>query len=143
MLCACTCAWRLRFLIRSSLADHFSDAFQEFLKDYKTSPEQTITTALGNITIGEDELSDEDDFMDGDGQAEERQQERARKRTPQYIYKDMLQKLADRTLDEATIDLDDLALVRVGSYFLLKSAAPNNSAVGESAGRKPETCGFH
>lgn len=54
--------------------------------------------------------------MEGDGQAEERQQERARKRTPQYIYRDMLQKLADRTLDEATIDLDDLALVRVG-YF--------------------------
>lgn len=143
MLCASTCAWRFRFLLQSSLTDHFSDAFQEFLKDYKTSPEQTITTALGNITIGEDELSDEDDFMDGDGQAEERQQERARKRTPQYIYKDMLQKLADRTLDEATIDLDDLALVRVGSFFLLKSAAPNYLSVGESAGRKPETCGFH
>lgn len=56
--------------------------------------------------------------MEGDGEAEERQRERAEKRIPQYKYKDMLQKLADRTIDEATIDLDDLALVGVDCLSL-------------------------
>ncbi|KAM0347088.1 hypothetical protein ACHAPU_005027 [Fusarium lateritium] len=83
-------------------------AFQEFLTGFKTSPEQTITTALGNITIGEDDLDEEDDLMDEDGQENRRQQAKER-RTPQYKYKNMLQQLSDRTVDEATIDLDDLA----------------------------------
>ncbi|KAM5351694.1 hypothetical protein ACJ41O_004417 [Fusarium nematophilum] len=86
-------------------------AFQEFLTGFKTSGEQTITTALGNITIGEDDLDDEYDFMDEDEQDEgSRRQDKERRRAPQFKYKDMLQHLADRTLDEATIDLDDLAL---------------------------------
>ncbi|KAK0392704.1 hypothetical protein NLU13_2199 [Sarocladium strictum] len=87
-------------------------AFETFLKDFKTSPEQTITTAMGNITIDEDDLSDEDyDFMDDDNEQarEERRKERAARRTPQPKYKLMLQQLADRTIDEMTIDLDDLA----------------------------------
>lgn len=74
-------------------------------------------TALGNITIGDDELSDEDDFMDEDeDEAERRRQERAQKRVPQHKYRDMMQKLADRTIEEATIDLDDLALVGSGQF---------------------------
>ncbi|CAM1506576.1 Fc.00g062170.m01.CDS01 [Cosmosporella sp. VM-42] len=86
-------------------------AFQEFLTHFKTSPEQTITTALGNITIDEDELSDEYDFMDEDEQAgDRRREERARKRVPQQKYKDMIQKLANREIEEAAIELDDLAL---------------------------------
>ncbi|KAF5661143.1 hybothetical protein [Fusarium heterosporum] len=83
-------------------------AFQEFLTGFKTSPEQTITTALGNITIGEGDFDEEDDLMDEDGQENRRQQAKER-RTPQYKYKNMLQQLSDRTVDEATIDLDDLA----------------------------------
>ncbi|KAL4726033.1 DNA replication licensing factor MCM7 [Fusarium chlamydosporum] len=84
-------------------------AFQEFLTGFKTSPEQTITTALGNITIGEDDLDDEYDFMDEDGQDATRRQQDKERRAPQYKYKNMLQQLSDRTIDEATIDLDDLA----------------------------------
>nr|UWK20588.1 DNA replication licensing factor [Trichoderma aurantioeffusum] len=85
-------------------------AFESFLKDFKTSPEQTLTTALGNITIDEDELSDDYDFMDEDDQARDRrQQERAKRKTPQHKYNDMLQLLADRKIDEFAIDLDDLA----------------------------------
>ncbi|KAJ9142117.1 DNA replication licensing factor MCM7 [Pleurostoma richardsiae] len=85
-------------------------AFEAFLQDFKTSPEQAITHALGNINIDEDDLSDEYDFMDEDEDAQQRrQQEKARQRLPQYKYKDMLQKLADRQLDEVLIDLDDLA----------------------------------
>ncbi|UPK89695.1 hypothetical protein LCI18_000630 [Fusarium solani-melongenae] len=85
-------------------------AFQDFLTGYKTSAEQTITTALGNITIGEDELDDDYDFMDEDNQDGNRGQDKERRRTPHHKYKDMLQQLADRVIDEATIDLDDLAI---------------------------------
>ncbi|KAL5085483.1 hypothetical protein Trisim1_010478 [Trichoderma cf. simile WF8] len=85
-------------------------AFESFLKDFKTSPEHTLTTALGNITIGEDDLSDEDDLMDEDDQTRQRrQEERAKRKTPQHKYNDMLQLLADRKIDEFAIDLDDLA----------------------------------
>ncbi|EGR50483.1 uncharacterized protein TRIREDRAFT_105676, partial [Trichoderma reesei QM6a] len=85
-------------------------AFESFLKDFKTSPEHTLTTALGNITIDEDDLSDEDDLMDEDDQTRQRrQQERAKRKTPQHKYSDMLQLLADRKIDEFPIDLDDLA----------------------------------
>ncbi|KAL7909239.1 MCM2/3/5 family domain-containing protein [Trichoderma velutinum] len=84
-------------------------AFESFLKDFKTSPEHTLTTALGNITIGEDDLSDEDDLMDEDDQTRQRrQEERAKRKTPQHKYNDMLQLLADRKVDEFAIDLDDL-----------------------------------
>ncbi|KAM0450286.1 hypothetical protein ACHAPV_003955 [Trichoderma viride] len=85
-------------------------AFESFLKDFKTSPEHTLTTALGNITIDEDELSDDYDFMDEDEQARDhRQQERAKRKMPQHKYNDMLQQLANRKIDEFAIDLDDLA----------------------------------
>ncbi|KAM0256690.1 hypothetical protein ACHAQJ_004844 [Trichoderma viride] len=85
-------------------------AFESFLKEFKTSPEHTLTTALGNITIDEDELSDDYDFMDEDEQTRDRrQQERAKRKTPQHKYNDMLQLLADRKVDEFAIDLDDLA----------------------------------
>ncbi|KIL84169.1 hypothetical protein FAVG1_12597 [Fusarium avenaceum] len=84
-------------------------AFEEFLTGFKTSPEQTITTALGNITIGEDDLDEEDDLMDDEGQEGNRRQQAKERRAPQYKYKNMLQQLSDRTIDEATIDLDDLA----------------------------------
>lgn len=76
---------------------------------FKTSPEQTITTALGNITIGEDDF--EDDLMDEDGQDVNQGQQAKERRSPQYKYKNMLQQLSDRTIDEATIDLDDLSTV--------------------------------
>ncbi|OIW34475.1 DNA replication licensing factor mcm7 [Coniochaeta ligniaria NRRL 30616] len=48
--------------------------------------------------------------MDDDDDAQtRRQREKARSRLPQYKYKDVLQKLADRQADEMVIDLDDLA----------------------------------
>ncbi|KAG9249899.1 DNA replication licensing factor mcm7 [Emericellopsis atlantica] len=84
-------------------------AFESFLTDFKTSPEQTITTALGNVTIDEDELSDDYDFMDDDdGAAEERQRQRQQKRVPQYKYKEALRQLANRQIDSITVDLDDV-----------------------------------
>jgi DNA replication licensing factor MCM7 len=95
-----------------SNAKSYAAAFESFLKEFKTSPEHTLTTALGNITIDEDELSDDYDFMDEDEQTRDRrQEERAKRKTPQYKYNDMLQLLADRKVDEFAIDLDDLATV--------------------------------
>ncbi|KAL2212572.1 MCM-domain-containing protein [Sarocladium strictum] len=87
-------------------------AFESFLKDFKTSPEQTITTAMGNITIDEDDLSDDDyDFMDEENEQAraDRRKEKEARRIPQPKYKLMLQQLADRSIDEMTVDLDDLA----------------------------------
>ncbi|OAQ70623.1 DNA replication licensing factor mcm7 [Pochonia chlamydosporia 170] len=84
-------------------------AFEEFLKEFKTSPEHTIATAMGDITIDEDDLSDEYDFMDEDDEAtERRRKEKESRRTPQHKYKLLLQQLADRTIEEITIDLDDV-----------------------------------
>ncbi|OAA49848.1 DNA replication licensing factor mcm7 [Beauveria brongniartii RCEF 3172] len=86
------------------------NAFEVFLKDFKTTPEHTITTAMGNITIDEDDLSDEYDFMDDDDESgERRRRDREHRRAPHHKYQEIMQKLADRTQEEIVIDLDDLA----------------------------------
>lgn len=67
---------------------------------------------MGDITIDEDDLSDEYDFMDEDDETgERRRHEKESRRQPEHKYKQILQQLADRTIDEITIDLDDLAAV--------------------------------
>jgi hypothetical protein len=49
---------------------------------------------------------------DDNGEARERsRQEKENRRTPQHKYKLLLQQLADRTIDEITIDLDDVHAV--------------------------------
>ncbi|KAK5663317.1 hypothetical protein OQA88_3745 [Cercophora sp. LCS_1] len=84
-------------------------AFSNFLNDFKTSPEQAITDALDGINIDEDDLSDEYDFMDEDDDAQAtRRAERERRKKPRHKYKEMLQELADRKIDEVVIDLNDL-----------------------------------
>jgi DNA replication licensing factor MCM7 len=98
-------------LPRWKTADGGAAAFESFLSDFKASPQETITTALGNINIAEDDLSDDDDFMDEDDNAQQQQQRRqkkAPKQPPRHKYKDMLQQLADRKITELVIDLDDL-----------------------------------
>ncbi|KAF6811099.1 MCM2/3/5 family protein [Colletotrichum sojae] len=81
-------------------------ALESFLEEFKASPEQTITHALGNITINEDDFDDDDEEMEDE---ETRRNGRQSKRAPEHKYKFMLQNLADRKIDEVTIDLDDLA----------------------------------
>ncbi|GKT48083.1 DNA replication licensing factor MCM7 [Colletotrichum spaethianum] len=80
-------------------------ALESFLQDFKASPEQTISHALGNITIDEDDFSD-DELMEDD---ETRETRRQAKSAPGPKYKVMMQQLADRKIDEVMIDLDDLA----------------------------------
>ncbi|KAH6847493.1 MCM2/3/5 family-domain-containing protein [Chaetomium sp. MPI-CAGE-AT-0009] len=85
-------------------------AFENFLSDFKTSPQETITHALGNITIDEDDLSDDYDFMDEDDNAQQqRRREKPQKQGPRHKYRDMLQNLADRKISEVVVDLDDLS----------------------------------
>ena len=121
-----------------------ADALESFLKDYKTSPEQTLATAFGGVTIDEDDLSDEYDFMDEDEQAAERRrqerQERQQKRAPQYKYKVELQKLANRTSDEIIIDLDDLAEV-CSDMGGLDSVVPADSTRSGRSSSKTTNCG--
>ncbi|KAI1813004.1 DNA replication licensing factor mcm7 [Poronia punctata] len=84
-------------------------AFEDFLVNFKTSPEQNLTHAIGQINIDDDDISDEYDFMDEDDEAhEQRRRDKASSRLPKHKYADMLQKLADRAIDEVLIELDDL-----------------------------------
>lgn len=76
---------------------------------------------MGDITIDEDDLSDEYDFMDDDDEAgQRRRQDKEKRRTPQHKYKELLQQLADRTIDEIIIDLDDVAVVSSPGRLLNK-----------------------
>ncbi|KAI0125657.1 DNA replication licensing factor mcm7 [Xylariales sp. AK1849] len=85
-------------------------AFENFLEKFQTSPQDTITHAIGQISIDEDDLSDEYDFMDEDDEAQEqRRREKAAQKSPKHKYADMMQKLADRALDEVLVELDDIA----------------------------------
>ncbi|KAI0404833.1 DNA replication licensing factor mcm7 [Xylaria palmicola] len=84
-------------------------AFEDFLTKFKTSPEQNLTHAIGQISIDEDDLSDEYDFMDEDDEAQEqRRRDKAASKQPRHKYADMMQKLADRSIDEVLVELDDL-----------------------------------
>ncbi|KAK4173646.1 putative DNA replication licensing factor [Triangularia setosa] len=85
------------------------EAFEHFLTDFKTSAQETITTALGNITINEDDLSDDYDFMDEDDEGEQQRRRQPRgEKQPVHKYKVMLQELADRKTNEVVIELDDI-----------------------------------
>lgn len=55
--------------------------------------------------------------MDEDDEAHERRRrERATSKQPQHKYADMMQKLADRSIDEVLIELDDVAAVCPSSH---------------------------
>lgn len=57
-------------------------------------------------------MSDDYDFMDEDDEAHERRRkDRAAAKQPKHKYADLMQKLADRTIDELLIELDDVAAV--------------------------------
>ncbi|ROT37242.1 MCM-domain-containing protein [Sodiomyces alkalinus F11] len=86
-------------------------AFELFLQDFKALSEQTISTALGNITIDEGDLDDdedEDEFMNDDSGARRTRSQKQARRVPQPKYRRLLQDLADRKTGEIVIDLDDL-----------------------------------
>lgn len=89
-------------------------AFEDFLKGFKTSPQDSITHAIGQISIAEDDLSDEYDFMDedeDDNAHEQRRRQKAAQKGPKHKYDEVMQRLADRSVDEILVELDDVASV--------------------------------
>lgn len=88
---------------------------------------------MGDITIDEDDLTDEDDLMDQDDDeaSRRRREQNKRPRTSQYKYKELLQNLADRSIDELTVDLDDLATVSETAQGAVASESNQAPSVGK------------
>ena len=92
-------------------------AFEDFLISFKSSASATeisATSALQDLNIDEDGLSDEYDFMDdaADGNGVTRSTQRSgRAKDPKKKYMEILQKVADRQSSEVCIELDDLDVV--------------------------------
>lgn len=68
--------------------------------------------------------------MDDEEAVSRRRQEKERQRLPHHKYRDILQQLADRTVDEITIDLDDLRTVCLGFNNSAAGAIADAEAVG-------------
>ncbi|KAL2757404.1 hypothetical protein ACRALDRAFT_2025206 [Sodiomyces alcalophilus JCM 7366] len=85
-------------------------AFDLFLQDFKALSEQTISHALGNITIDDGDLDDdeEDELMNDDSGVRQTRSQKQARRAPQPKYQRLLQDLADRKINQIIIDLDDL-----------------------------------
>ena len=86
-------------------------AFEDFLTNYKltaTDSGQLAADALQDLNLEEDGLSDEYDFMDEVGNGKDSRPRGGQYPAAKRKYMDMLQKVADRELNEVTIELDDL-----------------------------------
>lgn len=92
-------------------------AFEDFLTSFKSSQAENeilAQDALQDLNLDEDGTSDEYDFIDD---VEDGTGRRSRRRDgenghhPKIKYMNMLQKVADRELNQVTIDLDDLVEV--------------------------------
>ena len=82
-------------------------AFEEFLVNYK-SAQTDLDLAVEDLNIDGDGTSDEYDFMDDVTGGKDARRPNGQYKEPRKKYMDMLQKVADRALDEVTIELDDL-----------------------------------
>lgn len=89
-------------------------SFEDFLKTFKTTTTEA-TDALEDLTLNDDDLDEEYDFMDESGD------EAARSRRPdrKLKYLRALQNVADRMTNQITIDLDDLSAVSGGRLFAI------------------------
>ena len=96
-----------------SIANQFhSAAFEDFLTSFKSS-ETSATTALENLHIDEDGLSEGYDFLEDADElngAAAPNRSRRRQRDPKQKYMEILQSVADRHTSEVCIELDDLDL---------------------------------
>ena len=99
-------------------ANHTVAAYEDFLSSFKMSAsatEASARSALEGLNFEEDDLSDEYDFMDD---AAGQNRGASRQGDPKKKYMEILQKVADRELNEICIELDDLDAVR---YLALSS----------------------
>ena len=86
-------------------------AFEEFLLNYKstqTDLDTAATDAFQDLNIDGDGTSDEYDFMDDVAGGKEARRPLGQPPEARRKYMDMLQKVADRQLNQVTIELDDL-----------------------------------
>ena len=95
--------------------DRVTAAFEDFLTSYKTSQADTeilAQDALQDLNLDEVDTSEEYDFMDDIADENRRTSRRGEEDAyPKIKYMNMLQKVADRQLNQVTIELDDLAEV--------------------------------
>lgn len=85
-------------------------AFEDFLRNFKSSSTEA-EDALDDLHLDGDGTSDEYDFMDDaedNGAARTRRNQKSKAK-----YMNMLQDVADRTISQVTIELDDLKEVRI------------------------------
>ena len=86
-------------------------AFEEFLLNYKstqTDLDTAATDAFQDLYIDGDGTSDEYDFMDDVAGGKEARRPLGQPPEARRKYVDMLQRVADRQLNQVTIELDDL-----------------------------------
>lgn len=86
-------------------------AFEEFLLNYKstqTDLDTAATDAFQDLNIDGDGTSDEYDFMDDVAGGKEARRPLGQPQEARRKYMDMLQRVADRQLNQVTIELDDL-----------------------------------
>jgi hypothetical protein len=96
------------------LTYYFTAAFEGFLESFKTMKTVSVADGLLDMNIDEDDISDEYDFAESDEEAQEsRRAARKQASMPISKYMDILQQVANRQVDEITIDLDDLSEVCV------------------------------
>lgn len=98
-----------------ALTDDGVAALEDFLTSFKSSSASTAAAAASafeGLNIDGDGLSDEYDFMDDAAEAGGNPAANSRRKETSYKYMEMLQKIANRDLEEIQIDLDDLDTVR-------------------------------
>ncbi|KAI9827585.1 MAG: Mcm2-7 hexameric complex component [Phylliscum demangeonii] len=104
----------MALLTYKSIVDYDSQqgAFEDFLTNFKSSAavsESAATTALQDLHLEDDDLSDDYDFMDDiDGGGRARGRRARADPDPKKKYMEMLQQVADRAGSEVLIELDDM-----------------------------------
>lgn len=82
-------------------------------KSSSSASEASATHALQSLNIGEDNISDEYDFVDDMDETDANGAHDTSRRNPKEKYVVMLQKVANRELSEICIELDDLSTVGI------------------------------
>ena len=96
----------------TSLVICYSAAFEDFLTSFKSS-ETSAASALENLNIDEDGLSEEYDFLEDADElngAAAPNNSRRHQQDPKQKYMEILQSVADRHTSEVCVELDDLEL---------------------------------
>lgn len=115
-------------------------AFEDFLLNYKSTT--TELDALEDLNLeGDDDTSDEYDFMDDVAGGKEARQANAQSRAPKRKYMDMLQDVSDRRLDQVTVELDDLDNVW-RSILALKPMLIVSSSTKKATGKRAVASGL-